>query len=1031
VEGAPDRGEAAGLPALTAPDVFISYAREDGEFVRRIHQRLVERGHEVWVDFEGIPPSAEWLEEIERGIEASSTFVFVISPDSVGSQICRQEIDHAGALGKRIIPVLWRPIAEGALPETVASHNWISFTEADDFEQRLADLFTAIETDLDWVREHTKWLLEAQAWVKRDRDSSLLLRGVQLREAESWLSEAAGAEKDPPPTPLQFEHVAASRRAATRRQRIVTALVAAALLVSLGLAAVALLERGHALTQEKRSRSREDASNALLNLSSDPELSVLLAREAMRVSRTAEAIGALRRALVASHIRRTYRLGQQVFSVSVSPDGGRILAGADRGRALLWDARSGKLVATLRGHTQPVLGTAFAADGKRALTFAQDGTARVWDAKTGRHVATIVDNPDNTGRLAAAAIDPAGRRVATVAFPFPKVHVWDAASGASLGVLDAAHGTLVEGIAFSPDGSLLAAATQGGFIQVWTTTTPTRTWVLGPTREYVDSVAFSRDGRLLLDVESTNAGEDGLARLWDVASRHSIGIYGSATSTVAVAALDPNGTLVATGSRDGSVRLWPVKGGTAPPLVGHPAAIDAIAFSPDGTHLLTGSDDSSARVWDVTSGALASELLGHKSAVRAAAFTPDGARVVTASFDGTVRVWDPGLNRAVRQLPLKDVSKARQTPAGPIALATVSASLEKPVAMVAEWDPRNGRVVGRVRVPNADDVGATPDGRNVLAYGQNTVSVWDVGGGRITTFVDRRQVRGQKPFLATAAVSADGRYVAYGEAARRAWVDIWRLSDRKRVRSVRLPYSAALLAFSPDGDRLAVMGDKASGQILAVAGGPAVQIAGKPTNEGVTNQNSLQFSPDGKRVLVMADDGVVREYDAATGKPVFAVHVFNAYFGMLQGSKARFNADGTRILTFAPWSEAAFVLNGATGATVATLAGHATGIYDGTWSPDGQYVLTVSGDRTARIWDPVTGDALDVARIATRGLSQALFPPGSNGLFVVNGYFDGKATLNAYRCEVCVSPDRLLALASTRATRPLSAAERARYHIAK
>lgn len=89
-------------------DVFISYARVDARFVRKLHDALRAHERESWVDWDDIPPSAAWLKEVFSGIESSDTFVFVISPDSVQSPVCNLELGHAVAHNKRVVPVVAR-----------------------------------------------------------------------------------------------------------------------------------------------------------------------------------------------------------------------------------------------------------------------------------------------------------------------------------------------------------------------------------------------------------------------------------------------------------------------------------------------------------------------------------------------------------------------------------------------------------------------------------------------------------------------------------------------------------------------------------------------------------------------------------------------------------------------------------------------------------------------------------------------------------------------------------------------------------
>jgi len=142
-------------------DVFVSYAREDGEFVRWLSQSLTEQGREVWVDLEDIPPSADWLEEIRRGIEGSGAVVFVVSPDSLASQVCVREMERADELNKRIVPVVCREPGEVPAPELIASRNWIFCRAEEEREPALEKLTTALDTDLEWTRVHTRLLVRS------------------------------------------------------------------------------------------------------------------------------------------------------------------------------------------------------------------------------------------------------------------------------------------------------------------------------------------------------------------------------------------------------------------------------------------------------------------------------------------------------------------------------------------------------------------------------------------------------------------------------------------------------------------------------------------------------------------------------------------------------------------------------------------------------------------------------------------------------------------------------------------------------
>ena len=85
-------------------DIFISYSRRDKEFVQTLNKALIQSKYETWVDWEDIPITSLWWEEIKEGIEDAHTLIIVLSPDSVGSKYCKLEIEHAAKHNKRLIP---------------------------------------------------------------------------------------------------------------------------------------------------------------------------------------------------------------------------------------------------------------------------------------------------------------------------------------------------------------------------------------------------------------------------------------------------------------------------------------------------------------------------------------------------------------------------------------------------------------------------------------------------------------------------------------------------------------------------------------------------------------------------------------------------------------------------------------------------------------------------------------------------------------------------------------------------------------
>jgi len=283
--------------------VFISYSRRDGALVARLVEALQARGKDVWVDVSGIRDAEVFPAALRMAVEQSDGFLFVISPESVASRYCEQEVAHALELNKRIVPLLYRAVPDDALPDGIRVRNWIPIGDHGDFEQGVARAVDALDTDLAWTKAHTEWLVKALEWDGEGREGSFLLRGSELTEAEAWLASAAG--KEPQPTALQREYVAASRIAVTRRQRRTVAVSVAVAVVSLVLLAFALITRSQAISARNDAQKAQRAAEAQalgsesrVVAAQHPDLGLLLALEAGRLDDSVESRGALLGALV-------------------------------------------------------------------------------------------------------------------------------------------------------------------------------------------------------------------------------------------------------------------------------------------------------------------------------------------------------------------------------------------------------------------------------------------------------------------------------------------------------------------------------------------------------------------------------------------------------------------------------------------------------------------------------------------------------------------------------------------------------------
>ena len=188
-------GSAAQKKQAQAPAalrVFLSYSRADVDFADQLDEVLQQQGFEVTLDRHSIAGAEDWKTRLGDLIREADTIVFVLSPDSAGSPICTWEIEEAVRQGKRIIPVLCRPLEPGqAIPGQLNTLNAIYFYRdpkrpRSGFGTGQKELIAALRVDIDWVREHTRIAGLARRWDERGRPRALLARGEDLAEALQW-----------------------------------------------------------------------------------------------------------------------------------------------------------------------------------------------------------------------------------------------------------------------------------------------------------------------------------------------------------------------------------------------------------------------------------------------------------------------------------------------------------------------------------------------------------------------------------------------------------------------------------------------------------------------------------------------------------------------------------------------------------------------------------------------------------------------------------------------------------------------------
>jgi WD40 repeat protein len=295
---------------------------------------------------------------------------------------------------------------------------------------------------------------------------------------------------------------------------------------------------------------------------------------------------------------------------------------------------------TLTGHTSSVWSVAFSPDGKLLASGSVDKTIKLWDVATGREVRTL---SGHTSWVTSVAFSPDGRLLASCSCGKVEnyncvqgeIKLWEVASGREVRTLTG-HTDWVWSVAFSPDGRLLASGSLDKTIKLWDVASGRLVRTLSGHTNAVTSVAFSPDGRLL-----ASGSLDYTIKLWEVASGSEVRTLSDHPWYVLSVAFSPDGRLLASGSEDKTIKLWDVASGSrVRTLTGHTYGVNSVAFSPDGRLLASGSGDNTIRLWDVASGRLVRTLSGHTNAVNSVAFSPDGRLLASGSGDNTIRLWD-------------------------------------------------------------------------------------------------------------------------------------------------------------------------------------------------------------------------------------------------------------------------------------------------------------------------------------------------------------------------------------------------------
>jgi WD40 repeat protein len=587
---------------------------------------------------------------------------------------------------------------------------------------------------------------------------------------------------------------------------------------------------------------------------------------------------------------------------------------------------------------RPLTYLALSPTGDRFATSGLTGGVRWWKTDTGKQIAQseltangVAFSPDGTRLVAATGGSPGD------------VGMWDTRTGQLLRTFTGLRQAATR-VAFSPDGQRIAAGGFDGTAWVWNVETGSRELTLAQSGR-VNAVNFSpaaKPGEPLI----ATGGDDKTVRLWDAVTGKLLRTLTGIEHAVADLAFSPDGRTLASASTDTAVRLWDPDTGDPKGVLNSQGVVLAVAWNPNPAtaELASAGTGGEVQLWTFSPGMPMDlpgnvALPGQIGQVQNVAFSADGSRLIAGGADGVVYVWDTNVIEEMRAIV-------------PIAAVAWSIDGQRIAAGGADgevqlWDPKApGAIYGQqAEGPPTRLSGQTgtvysvvfdPLGKLVAAGGgDGTVSLWDRDSGDLL----RTLPAGHPAGLYGLAFSKDGRLVASGGDERT--VRLWdpRSGDLKRTLSGPTnPVQS--VAFSP-AEHL-VAGGSADGKLYVWDTDTGALRQTVPTPDSV---NAVAFSPDGQHIATGGGDNMVRVWDAKSGRPA-----------------------------------------------IGAMKGH-TNVVDGVaFSPDGRYLASASHDNTTRLWEAGTGEPIGSPMTGPdQWVSGVAFSP--DGQRLVSGSLDGSLRL--------------------------------------
>ncbi len=486
---------------------------------------------------------------------------------------------------------------------------------------------------------------------------------------------------------------------------------------------------------------------------------------------------------------RTHLTPLPIQTIKFSPDGKKIFIGSGLGE--IWDAVNGKRLCSLNCFDYFNF-SQFSLDGNKLLTtFTNntntDDTAKIWDARSGK---LLIKLAGHTDEINSAEFSPDGNRVVTSSWDHSAI-IWDANSGNKITQLKG-HTSAATSVDFCENGNIVVA--NSGIATTWNALKLIPTAFchipVSPNGTYVK---VEKNGKKLLSYGLL----DSTVRIWDTESKKLLCIRAK-TGNIVSAQLSPDGTRVFIGGLgkddDAQPEIWnAVTGQFLTKLNGYFYHVYCGSFSPDSKKVVAGGYRRAA-IFDAFTGQLLVDLDGHSDNVTSAIFSPDGNQVATASRDKAAKLWDAQTGKLLFNLEghNTEIKTIEFSPDGK-KIATTGQWWE--IAKI--WDVTTGKLLVELNDKwNSDAHLAEFDltGSKILSTGnyENDANLWDVSSGNLVT-----KLNGHTHWITSSKFSLDGKTIATSSLDNT--VKIWNAENGQLYCTFFLVDSTDYFAQTPSG----------------------------------------------------------------------------------------------------------------------------------------------------------------------------------------------------------------------------------------